>query len=107
MSDPVSAATSAASSGAARVRAVPVWFWPLAVLALCLGWMIWHRYHQDDEDTDWLDPGQPPLNIGSVAAGAINVVERRTREIAPLWRAPKIYAYGSLMQCRESWIGDA
>lgn len=85
---------------AARVRAVPAALWFGAALAVCLAALVWHRFCLDPEDRDWLDPGQPPLNLEFDKTATVPA------ELGRQFRAPRPYPWGSLMQHPGCWIGD-
>lgn len=42
------------------MKRIPPWGW-FALLALAgFGVLVWNAYNQDDSDTSWTDPQQPP-----------------------------------------------
>lgn len=88
------------SGAARRLAAVPPAAWFGITLLAALMVIVWHRYALDPEDRDWLDPGQPPLNVEvDMSATIAGVTGRR-------WRAPKPYVWGTLTQHPNCWVGD-
>ncbi len=82
-----------------RIARVPALGWLLIAVAGAAVLMAWYVYACDDDDRDWLDPQQPPINIDvDMKATAAAVL--------PKFRAPKIYAYDSLTQHPGCWVGD-
>lgn len=84
---------------ARRAAQLPAVTWFAVAVVLALTALVWHRYCLDPEDRDWLDPGQPPVNVrldmqSSVAA------------VLPSFRAVKPYAHNSLSAHPDCWVGD-
>jgi hypothetical protein len=74
-----------------------VWAGAAVVAASALGWLTWHAYAGDDEDTSWTTPVQPP------AAAALAVGARPGRQARDV-QARKAYP-GSLTTWGESVVG--
>lgn len=87
----------------ARLRAVPWYGWLVVVAVAGLGVMIVHRHYQDDQDRNWLDPHQPPINLDLVVG---TVRDAHAAVAAKPVRAPKLYPAPNLAAWCDSWIGD-
>lgn len=78
----------------------------LVAVAVGLAVMVWHKFGQDPEDTNWLDPGQPPMSVAvdftSTIAGMSTTVPG-----APDggFKAPRCHAK-SLIHMPCCWVGD-
>lgn len=48
--------------------------------------LTWHRFANDDADTEWLDPGQPPAQVA-------------------LPTVPGVHGSGSPMSCNDAFRG--
>lgn len=46
-----------------KIPEVPVWVVGGLTLFGGLWFLTWHSYARDDEDEQWLDPGQPPAMV--------------------------------------------
>lgn len=100
---------ASAQAGPAAVRAAataPPYVWMALAAVVGMAVLIWHKFGQDETDTDWLDPGQPPMNVGvdfvSIRPGGFTAVG--APPTGP--RAGKPYPHGSLLQDPACWIGD-
>lgn len=82
---------------AAQLRRVPPVAWFALAAAVSLAVLLWHGYFCDPEDTDWLDPGQPPINLE---------VDRNSSSVLPAFRPIKPYKYNSLSEHPGCWVGD-
>lgn len=87
----------------ARLKAIPPWVWLLLVAVGGTVVMIWHRYYQDDQDRDWLDPQQPPVNVTIPVNAAASL--GKGVGLRP-YRAPKLYPAGNLTEHPQCWVGD-
>lgn len=80
-----------------RARAVPVWVWFAIVAGGGLGFLVFHRYTQDQADEDWHDPHQPDLQIDV----------RMSSVPQPSQVRAKSRSYpGSLASWSGCWVGD-
>lgn len=82
-----------------QAKRVPVALWFACAVVVCLAVLVWHRYALDDEDTDWLDPGQPPINVD------VNM-HATVAGVLPKFRAIKPYHYDTLTGHPGCWVGD-
>lgn len=96
-----------ASTSVKAAASAPPYVWMALAVVVAGAVLIWHKFGQDPEDTNWLDPGQPPINVG---------VDFNTTIPGQSWTAPgapdtgrratKPYPFNSLMQHPECWVGD-
>lgn len=47
-----------------EIRSVPGLVVALVIGLGCIGFLTWHSYARDPDDDAWLDPGQPPAQVG-------------------------------------------
>jgi hypothetical protein len=91
---------------ARQIAKVPPLAWVGLALAVGIGAIILHRYNVDPEDTNWLDPGQPPLNADmDFKLKMSNVIGTAAPKSSPM-RAPKPYFSPNLTCWDGSWVGD-
>jgi len=87
-------------SAAERLGRMPAGVWFLLALVAALAVVCWHRFCCDDQDTSWLDPQQPPLNVDVDKRATVAGV------LLPAFRAPKPYPWNSLQEHPGCWVGD-
>ena len=90
-------------SALTRLREVPTVAWVGAALAAGLAVLVVHRYATDPEDTSWLNPQQPGINLDLVKGAALQVGQDATP--APTCR-PRAGYPGTLHGWDGTWIGD-
>ena len=83
-----------------RIARVPAVGWLLVAIVAAVVLMTWYTFTCDDDDRDWLDPQQPPVNLN------VDMKATAAAVLAPVFRAPKIYQYDSLTQHPGCWVGD-
>lgn len=85
---------------ARRAAELPVVTWFALAVVLALAVLVWHRYCLDPEDRDWLDPGQPPINVDlDMKATVAGVLPTQFRALKP-------YHHDSLSAHPGCWVGD-
>jgi hypothetical protein len=90
-----------------RLKTVPPAAWLLAVAALGLVVLTWHRYAQDDNDTDWTSPkeAQPPAVVAFKPQAPAGHGHGRPMGVDVGFRS-RAYP-GSLIEADFSIVGEA
>jgi len=82
-----------------QVKRVPTVMWFAGAVLVALAVLVWHQYSLDDEDRDWLDPGQPPINVNVDMSATV-------AGVLPKFRPMKPYHFDSLQGHPGCWVGD-
>lgn len=91
---------------ARQIAKVPPLAWVGVALAFGIGAIILHRFNVDPEDTNWLDPGQPPINADmDFKLKMSNVIGNSALHSSQV-RAIKPYTSPNLTCWAGSWVGD-
>lgn len=96
-------------SAPAPVRAAaaaPPYVWIFLSLIIGLSVLVWHRFGQDPEDANWLDPGQPPINVAMDFSTSIPGGYTAPGAKPFGMRCCKPYPFASLLHDPKSWVGD-
>lgn len=87
----------------AKVQQVPLWFWISLLLVGCLGFLMWHKFYNDDEDKLWTDPEAAPINADLQVGFQRTLKDMHT----PIYgNRERCYPAGNLAEWAHTWIGD-